>query len=56
MIDLKAYIHIYENGGISEIGWIRSDENFADFLTKRGLCKVMTNLMDTGRLQLDVLH
>ena len=56
MIDLQATREAYGNHEISDIGWVKSDDNPADALTKRHHCAALIKIMDTGRLDLEVLQ
>lgn len=54
MIDVKAAREAFERIEISNMGWIRSDENIADGLTKTGNCKTLEDLINTGILSIEV--
>lgn len=56
MIDLQATREAYGNKEIADIGWVRSEDNPADALTKRGTCLAMNRLLDEGRVDLEVLQ
>lgn len=56
MIDIQATREAYGNKEIVDIGWVRSEDNPADALTKRGTCLAMNRLIDGGRVDLEVLQ
>lgn len=56
MIDLEATRQAYGRRGISDIGWVRSADNPADGMTKKGECPSLNKLMDEGTLDAEVLQ
>lgn len=50
MIDLEAARQSYGTQKISDVGWIRSEDNPADGLTKPAPCKALEKLLETGRV------
>lgn len=54
MIDIEAGREAYGKQEISDIGWIRTDDNPADGLTKSVLCPSLERLLDTGFLDVPV--
>lgn len=49
IIDVEAARESYARKDISEVGWIRSEENPGDGLTKKGTCEMLETFLDTGR-------
>lgn len=56
MIDLEATREAYGNHDIADIGWVQSSDNPADALTKKGRCPALMQLIDEGRLDMEVLQ
>ncbi len=54
MIDIKGVREAYEAEEISNVGWVRSEDNPADGLTKRGRCGALEKFLDTGRPDVEV--
>ena len=54
MIDVEAAREAYGRQDISDVGWIRSQDNPADGLTKRGRCEPLERFLDTGYLNVPV--
>lgn len=48
MIDIQAAREAYGKQEISDVGWIRSEDNPADGLTKPAPCEALERLLDTG--------
>lgn len=48
MIHVRATREAFENNEISDIGWIRTDENIADGLTTTGRSQELEDLMKTA--------
>jgi hypothetical protein len=55
MVDIMALRESYERREIAEIKWIEGDTNPADAMTKGKPCKALADLIDTNRLQMDVV-
>lgn len=54
MIDFEAARQSYGTQEISDVGWIRSEDNPADGLTKPAPCKALEQLLDTGFVDVPV--
>ena len=50
MIDIKAGREAYDASEISDVGWVSSNDNPADGLTKEKRCSLLEKLLDSGRL------
>ena len=49
MIDLQAVRNAYTTHEISNVGFLRSEENPADGMTKPGKCAALDHLLRTGK-------
>lgn len=56
MIDLEATRQAYGSGDFSDIGWVHSEDNPADGLTKKGDCPALNRLMDDCIIDARVLQ
>lgn len=56
MVDVRPAKQAYENGDISDVGWIQSDYNLAEGLTKMVRCRVLEEFMDTGAVNTPIEH
>jgi hypothetical protein len=56
MVDLMCLQQSYEQHKIIEIRWISSGTNLADAITKSKLCLALKHLMDTNKLDLQVVE
>lgn len=54
MIDMQAAREAYGKKEISDVEWIRSEENSADKLTKSVPCSALEHVMDTGKVSTQV--
>lgn len=54
MIDIRATREAYVREEINDVGWISSEDNIADAMTKLSPCKSLDNLMQTGQLHMQV--
>lgn len=54
MIDIREAREAYGKQEISDVGWIRSEDNPADGLTKPAPCAALERLMDMGSLDTPV--
>lgn len=54
MIDMKAKREAYDRNKIANISWIRTRSNTADGHTKLGQCPYLDDLLNTGKIDLDV--
>ena len=54
MVDLMCLRQAYEQYEITEVKWIRSEDNLADAMTKAKLCQALRTLIDTNKLNLRV--
>lgn len=54
MIDIQAARESYGKQEISDIGWIRSEDNPADGLTKPTPCRALEHLLHTGSLDVNI--
>ena len=50
MIDIRAAREAYEKHEIEHLGWVKSERNIADGLTKLGRCNALKELLNTGRI------
>ena len=50
MIDIRAAREAYEKHEIEHLGWVKSERNIADGLTKLGRCNALEELLNTGRI------
>lgn len=51
MIDIKAARQTYDSDGISDVGWIRAQDNLADGLAKFKTCTALEKFLDTEQLK-----
>ena len=56
MVDLMCLRQSYERREIIEIKWISSGTNLADAMTKSRLCLALKLLVDTNKLDLQVIE
>ena len=49
MIDITSVRKAYENQEISDVGFVRSNHNPADALTKTSKCKALDTIIHTGK-------
>ena len=54
MVDLMCLRQAYERREITEVKWIRSEDNPADAMTKAKPCQALRTLIDTNKLNLRV--
>lgn len=50
MIDIEAAREAYARGEVSNVGWVRSEDNLVDGLTKIKKCDALHELLQTGVL------
>ncbi len=56
MIDLMCLRQAYERREITEIKWINGESNPADAMTKSKPCPALKNLIDTNKIDLQVME
>ena len=54
MVDLICLHQAYEQHKITEVKWIRSEDNPADAITKAKPCQAFKTLINTNKLNLKV--
>ena len=52
MIDIQAAREAYDQSEISDVGWIVSEDNPADGLSKPKRCELLESILDSGRNEL----
>lgn len=52
MIDIQAGIEAYHDQKIDDMGWVKSENNLADGLTKVNKCDLIQRTMRTGKLEI----
>jgi len=56
MVDLMCLRQAYEWREITEVKWISSGDNLADAITKAKLCQALKTLINTNKLNLEVIE
>jgi len=56
MVDLMCLRQAYERREITEIKWINGGSNPADAMTKSKPCQALKNLVDTNKIDLQVME
>jgi len=56
MVDLICLYQAYKQREITEVKWISSGDNLADAITKVKPCQALKTLINTNRLNLEVIE